>query len=462
MMRYRTQRLEMRPFEEKDRENMIDLFMDCVVKQTYMLPDFVSREAAGKLFDRLLDLSQKEDRYVAAICLDGVCIGILSETEISGESIELGYALLPQYQNCGYCTEALAGAIQWLQDRGVREVVAGAFEENLASIRVMEKCGMERLDKTDEIEYRGKVHRCVYSAYRKSRRIFDTLAEKELIDKGWSGDKKYRAVSNKGEVYLLRVAPMERLERKRLEFERMQTVAELGIPMGLPIEFGICDDGVYAIQSWIEGTDAEETIAAMESGKQYAYGLDAGRILATIHTLPAPADTPDWEPRFNTKIDRKIAMYENCPLKYEMDEPLLRYLRENRHLLVNRPQSYQHGDYHVGNMMIDQRGKLTIIDFEKDDYGDPWEEFNRIVWCAQAAPSFASGMVDGYFGGEVPMEFWKLLALYICSNTLGSLPWAIPFGETEIAVMRDQQKQVLGWYDNMTNPVPAWYRKGGN
>ena len=43
MMRYKTQRLEIRPFEEKDRENMINLFMDRVVKQTYMLPDFASR-----------------------------------------------------------------------------------------------------------------------------------------------------------------------------------------------------------------------------------------------------------------------------------------------------------------------------------------------------------------------------------------------------------------------------------
>ena len=257
-MRYRTQRLEIRPFVERDREKMTDLFLDPTVKKTYMLPDFASREEAGKLFQRLLDLSQKEDRYVAAICLDGVCIGILNETEISGESIELGYALLSRHHNKGYCTEALAGAIQWLQDRGFREVVTGAFEENLASIRVMEKCAMERLDKTDEIEYRGKVHRCVYYAKRKSRRIFDTLVEKELIDKGWSGDKKYRAVSDQGKVYLLRIAPKERLERKRLEFERMQTVAELGIPMCLPVEFGECADGVYAIQSWIEGEDGKK------------------------------------------------------------------------------------------------------------------------------------------------------------------------------------------------------------
>ena len=43
-------------------------------------------------------------------------------------------------------------------------------------------------------------------------------------------------------------------------------------------------------------------------------------------------------------------------------------------------------------------------------------EFKRIVWCAQAAPAFSTGMVDGYFDGEVPMKFWRLLVLYICSN----------------------------------------------
>jgi aminoglycoside phosphotransferase (APT) family kinase protein len=289
--------------------------------------------------------------------------------------------------------------------------------------------------------------------------IYETIVSRTPIEKGWSGDQKYCVVTASGETYLQRISPVERMDRRKAEYERMKQVAELGIPMCLPVEFGVCDEGVYVIQSWIDGVDAEAIIPTMSQTQQYGYGLDAGKILEKIHGLPAPLDVPDWETRFNAKIDRKIAMYADCPLKYENGEAMLQYLAENRHLLKDRPQSYQHGDYHIGNFMLTTDGVLTVIDFDKDDFGDPWEEFNRIVWSAQAAPFFAAGMVDGYFDGDVPMEFWNLLALYICSNTIGSLPWAIPFGEGEVAVMRKQAKNVLHWYDNMRCTVPTWYQK---
>lgn len=228
--------------------------------------------------------------------------------------------------------------------------------------------------------------------------------------------------------------------------------------MCLPIEYGECDEGVYILQNWIDGKDAEEMIPTLSAADQYAYGMGAGRILKKIHSIPAPPGQPDWETRFNAKIDWKIKMYAECLIKFEGDKAILWYLAENRHLLKNRPQCFQHGDYHIGNMMIDENGALQIIDFDRFDFGDPWEEFNRIVWSAQASPLFASGMVDGYFENDVPFEFWKLLLLYICSNTLSSLPWAIPFGEKEIQTMLNQTKDIMDWYDNLQTVVPKWYK----
>lgn len=156
-------------------------------------------------------------------------------------------------------------------------------------------------------------------------------------------------------------------------------------------------------------------------------------------------------------MDFKIKQYQECPLKFDGGEQLVDYINQNRYLLQGRPQCFQHGDYHIGNMMIDQNGKLIIIDFDRFDFGDPWEEFNRIVWCAQASPVFASGMIDGYFSGNPPMDFWRLLAMYIASNTLGSVAWAVSFGQGQVDVMMDQMRDVLSWYDGMERAVPAWY-----
>ncbi len=239
----------------------------------------------------------------------------------------------------------------------------------------------------------------------------------------------------------------------------MQEVEALGIPAVRILEFGTCEEGAYSLQTWIEGRDAEEIIPKLSGREIYDYGWQAGQILKKIHSIPAPADIPDWETFFNSKIDRKLKMYDKCPLKYENGDVFIEFIQANRHLLKNRPQTYQHGDYHIGNLMIDNNGQLVVIDFNRRDYGDPWEEFNRIVWCAQSNPLFASGMVDGYFNGEVPMDFWNLLTLYICSNTLSSLPWAIPFGEEEITTMRNQAKDILEWYDDMKRTIPSWYRK---
>lgn len=288
--------------------------------------------------------------------------------------------------------------------------------------------------------------------------VLERIIRRTPIHKGWSADQKYCAETGDGKTYLLRISSMDRMERKRREYENMTEVAQLGIPTCRPVEFGICAEGVYTIQEWIDGVDAESAVMSMDADRQYRYGWDAGQILRKIHTIPAPADAPSWESRFNAKIDRKIAMYEACELKYDGGEAFLTYLAQNRHLLQNRPQSYQHGDYHIGNMMLDRAGTLIIIDFDRDDFGDPWEEFNRIVWCAQAAPAFASGMVDGYFDGDIPMEFWRILALYICSNSLSSLPWAMSFGQREIQVMQEQATQILCWYDGMTTVVPSWYQ----
>jgi RimJ/RimL family protein N-acetyltransferase len=89
-------------------------------------------------------------------------VGFLNDVEIENGAIELGYVIHPRFQGNGYATEALGIAIGELFHLGFQAVITGAFRQNAASIRVMEKNGMTRIEKTEPIEYRGKTHICVY------------------------------------------------------------------------------------------------------------------------------------------------------------------------------------------------------------------------------------------------------------------------------------------------------------
>ena len=281
---------------------------------------------------------------------------------------------------------------------------------------------------------------------------FDSVTE---IEKGWSGDKKYCAV--KGDTkYLLRISNRKNYSKIRKINKIMRRLAQMNLSMCKPVKLGLCRQGVYILQSFIDGIDAEENIHKYSRQQQYDFGVQAGRILKQIHTVPAPKKQQDWGIRFNNKMNRKIQMYSDCPIKFDGGQYIIDYINANRSLIKNRPQCFQHGDYHIGNMMI-ENGKIVVIDFDRYDFGDPWEEFNRIVWAAQSSAEFATGMINGYFDNDVPELFWKLLKLYIGSNTLSFVPWAIPFGEEQIDVMLNQAKDVLHWYDNYELLIPKWY-----
>lgn len=286
-------------------------------------------------------------------------------------------------------------------------------------------------------------------------RLID-FKHRTLIEKGWSSDKKYCVTDKNNTKFLLRISSAEQYDNKKFEFAMMERLASLNIPMCLPLEFGDCEEGVFSLQSWIKGDNLEEVIHTFSNAKQYSLGLESGRILKQIHSIPAPKTQEAWDLRFNRKIGRNIRNYDDCPIKFDGAEFIISYINGNRHLLKDRPQVFQHGDYHIGNMML-EHGRVVIIDFNRHDFGDPWEEFNRIVWCAQKSLLFASGMVDGYFDGNPPEKFWRLLALYIGSNTLSAVPWAIPFGQGEVDTMLNQAKEILSWYDDYNHFIPNWY-----
>jgi len=139
------------------------------------------------------------------------------------------------------------------------------------------------------------------------QKLFGTFVKSEPITKGWSEDKKYCVTAADGTKFLLRVTPISRYETRKSLFDMLERVAALNIPMCVPVEFGICDDGVYSLQSWIDGEDLETVLPLLSESEQYVLGIKSGEIVKKMHTIPAPETQEEWETRFNHKTDMKIA-----------------------------------------------------------------------------------------------------------------------------------------------------------
>ena len=146
----------------EDRERMLDILTSEKVNRTYMLPDFAHREDAEPLFLRLMEMSRNRSKYLRAIADRDGLVGYVNQVELQDGEMELGYVIHPDFQGRGYMTRALALAMEEVFSLGLQRIVTGAFSTNIPSIRVMEKCGMTRLEKTEEIPYRGITHTCIF------------------------------------------------------------------------------------------------------------------------------------------------------------------------------------------------------------------------------------------------------------------------------------------------------------
>jgi len=162
-----TERLTLRPLCDGDRAQMLRLLMDRRIKDGYMLPDYETEADAEPMFERLKTLSQKEEFVLAGIFDTDGLAGFVNRVSVEDGCIEIGYVIAPERWNRGYCTEAVKALIDALFAEGYDEVAAGAFEFNAASMRVMEKAGMVRLEKTEQIEYRGENRRVICYSIKK-------------------------------------------------------------------------------------------------------------------------------------------------------------------------------------------------------------------------------------------------------------------------------------------------------
>ena len=278
------------------------------------------------------------------------------------------------------------------------------------------------------------------------------------LSKGWSRDIKYIFENARGEKYLLRVSEPALYERKREQFALLKQLESLGLNCSRPVEFGTFEDGsVYMILSFLDGVDGVEAVSGMDDGAAYRLGKEAGKLLKTLHALPIPKQEKTWWDRYLEKMPRKIDALLHCEYSLPHRELILSYYRDNYELMRDRPLTFVHGDYHLGNMIV-KDGKIGIIDFDKTGVADPIDDLKPFCWNAMRSEWFETGLINGYFDDSVPDGFFKLLKFYTAETLISHLPWAVGFGQAEVDTALTVAQCQMRWYRDFTLTVPTWYK----
>ncbi len=164
----KTERLEIKPFSQEDRVDLAGLLLNEEIKKTYMLPDFATEEALNRMVNVFMNASVAENHFTRGIYRENRLIGFVNDVEINEGRAEFGYVIHPSFWGQGYATEMFRAVIEELLGKPFSTIRAGAFRENSASLRVLEKCGMQKCPQTEEIEYQGATHTCIYYEIHKA------------------------------------------------------------------------------------------------------------------------------------------------------------------------------------------------------------------------------------------------------------------------------------------------------
>ena len=139
-MKIETERLIIRNFEPKDKEDLGEYMLQRVDAEFERYEGFTKEKLEGEIkfrvgSDEFYAIEQKENHKV---------IGNIYMGHRDFEARELGYVLNEDYQQQGYGSEAAKAVVAYFLQNGTRRIFAECCPMNAASWKTMEKIGMKR------------------------------------------------------------------------------------------------------------------------------------------------------------------------------------------------------------------------------------------------------------------------------------------------------------------------------
>ena len=142
-----TAELELRPLAAGDVDDLHRLAGEFeVARWTADIPHPYGREEAESFVAHAIERFRHESGFAFAItarALDGALVGSIDLQPLGESEAEIGYWVGLPYQGRGYASEAVGAVLGFAAETlAVERIWARVAQDNLASIRVLEKSGM--------------------------------------------------------------------------------------------------------------------------------------------------------------------------------------------------------------------------------------------------------------------------------------------------------------------------------
>lgn len=263
------------------------------------------------------------------------------------------------------------------------------------------------------------------------------------LDGGFSRDEKFRVVDETGRQMLLILSDGAFAGEKEREFFLLRLLKQTDPALPVPDAFdcGKCEDGFYQLLSWQQGVPLD----TVENGDLACVGRESGKILKRIHDASRKLNVLKWFREYDLQklLERKIRLYNDSGLEIRDDGEIMEFLlsgvSEHRH----EPIILLHGDFHLKNIVMDENGTVSVIDFNRMKPGPAALDFARLEICSRPLNAdFCNAMYEGYCGGKPDGEFLQAVNFYTVFEAFFNVQWQTAYGGEAVAAASKTLRRV--------------------